>query len=117
MPHPLTDEELTAYQFHAESTCNAPLASLVAELHDRRQADKWRPWAIVVLSADQAPLLGPILAYAGPRLIIAPEGFRLPRLPVDRLAPLSLETYDPSEPLELRKLLQAYGISGSWPDR
>jgi hypothetical protein len=115
MPQPLTDEELESYSAHADAHCDAPLAALVAELRDRRMADAWRPWAIVVLAAEQAPLLGPIIAAGGPRLLIAPEGLRLPRLQV-RSSKLSLETYDPQAPLELRRILQAYGIGGSWPE-
>lgn len=102
----LTDEELSAYQQHAESERNWPLASLVAELLDRRA----RPYAIVLLAAEQAALLPQLIAgKSGPVLVVAPDGTRLPRVQT-RTAQLTLETYDPAEPLELRQILRLHGI-------
>ena len=100
----LTDEELSAYQQHAESERNWPLAAMVAELLDRRA----RPYAIVLLAAEQASLLPQLIAgKSGPVLIVAPDGTRLPRV---QTAQLTLETYDPAEPLELRQILRLHGV-------
>jgi hypothetical protein len=112
----LTDDELAAYQQHAEAERNWPLAALVAELLDRRA----KPYAIVVLAAEQAALLPQLIAdRSGPVLVVAPEGTWLQPLPEStwlqprmstRTAQLTLETYDPAAPLELRQILWDHGI-------
>jgi hypothetical protein len=114
-PKRLTDEELDAYAYHARAQADEPLASLVAELQARRrtarQTDAWRPFAIVVLASSQVDLLPPLLvAGGGPCLVIAPEGTHLPDVVADGAQGWALETYDPSQPLELRQVLQTYGI-------
>jgi len=107
---PLSDDELDAYAHHARAESNEPLASLVAELQQRRKVDDWQPWAIVVLAAGQAGLLPALVSSrSGPVLVIAPDGTRLPTLG-DKPKAWALETYDPAAPLELRQLLQIYGI-------
>jgi hypothetical protein len=111
----LTDEELDAYAYHARAQADEPLASLVAELqarrHTARQTDAWRPFAIVVLASEQAGLLPPLLSAGGggPVLVIAPEGTQLPDVS-NGAQGWALETYDPAQPLELRQVLQTYGI-------
>jgi hypothetical protein len=50
-----------------------------------------------------------VTSRGGPVLVIAPEGTRLPSLGERRQA-WALETYDPAAPLELRQLMQIYGI-------
>jgi hypothetical protein len=103
----LTDDELAAYQQHAEAERNWPLAAVVAELLDRRA----KPYAIVLLAAEQAALLPQLIAdRSGPVLVVAPEGTRLQPRMSTRTAQLTLETYDPAAPLELRQILRDHGI-------
>jgi len=107
---PLTDDELSAYAHHARVESDEPLASLVAELQQRRKVDDWQPWAIVLLASEQAGLLPALVtSRGGPVLVIAPEGTRIPSFEGKRQA-VALETYDPAAPMELRQLLQIYGI-------
>jgi len=113
----LTDNELDAYAHHASAQRDEPLASLVAEVQARRRtsaADNRPRWAVVVLDAGQLGLLAPVLAAAddaGSVLVVAPEGTRLPAIN-NNARGWSLETYDPADPFDLRRVLQTYGIGG-----
>ena len=112
MPPPLTDEELHAYAHHAAAQSDQPLSALVEELQQRRRNDALRPWAIVVLPAEQAGLVPALLTAGGdggPVLVIAPDGTRMPAVRTGARA-WTLETYDPTSALELRQLLQTYGL-------
>ena len=107
---PLSTLELEAYAAFAGAEHDAPLAAVVAELRARRQADHGKPWAILVVAAQQAALVPPLFAVAGaPVLVLAPLGTRLPRFRVQQ-SPCLLDTYDPTAPLGLRQLLERHGI-------
>jgi len=105
---PLTDDELGAYAAWARAECDAPLEALVAELVDRRRGDAGRPWAVLIVPPGATAILPPILASTRPpALVVAPIGTRLPQLQIRSRC--RLETYDPADPLELRRQLLELG--------
>jgi len=112
----LTDEELDAYAYHARAQADEPLASLVAELQARRHTA--RQTGRLATVCHRGPGVGTKLACcrhccrlaaADRVLVIAPEGTQLPDVS-NGAQGWALETYDPSQPLELRQVLQTYGI-------